>query len=181
MTNYLGNRISHRLAELALVEEISIRVGRRGRAQKFLKLTAKADAQIGRQNLGPGKGGFEHVYHQQRLAEHFIAQGFQVKIEAFNNGKAVDLELVKEAQTIAVEIAMSAQGEVDNFEKDFAAGWTQIWSVGRTSEIIAQVQQAWEAKKSAYPPGLVEFFLIYDPIFNSNDKSGKQQRKGGGR
>lgn len=76
LTNYMGNRICRKLAGMGFVKELDIPCGRKGRAKKFLVLTDKGKDLVGPQHLGPGKGGFEHVYHQQRLQAHFAAQGY---------------------------------------------------------------------------------------------------------
>ncbi len=168
LTNYMGNRICQSLLEKGLVREIEIRLGTRGRSPKYLEVTQKAEKAIGRQNLGKGKGGFEHVYHQHRLQKHFSSQGFEAEIEAYRHGKAVDLALTKNDLSIAIELAMTPGGEVSNFEKDFEAGWSCIWSVCKDRKIMEQVQKEWGEKIAAYPTDLVEFYLISDSRFNSS-------------
>lgn len=167
LTNYMANRIVRKLHALGLVEEREIHSGGKGRANKFLELTDKAIDLVGPQNLGSGKGGFEHVYHQQRLREYFAAQGYTAVIEQFENGKAVDVGLVRDDRRAAIEVAMSPQGEVDNFEKDLRAGWHEVWSFARTQNIQDHIKREWEEKRAAYPEDSVKFFLLTDPLNNS--------------
>lgn len=66
-TNNLGQKLYNGLIEKGLVEELEIKTNYRGRPQKFYKLTDKGIAIVGKQNLGSGKGGFEHRLHQRWL------------------------------------------------------------------------------------------------------------------
>jgi hypothetical protein len=171
LTNYMGNRIVRKLVGMGLVEELDIPCGRKGRAKKFLVLTDKGKNLVGSQHLGPGKGGFEHVYHQQRLQAHFAAQGYTATIEQFQNGKAVDLGLVRDGHRVAIEVAMSPQGEADNFEKDLRAGWPEVWSLARTENVREQAQREWEERKAAFPEGSVKFLLLTDSLNDSRGDS----------
>jgi DNA-binding MarR family transcriptional regulator len=172
LTTYMGKKTCNRLGEMELIREVEIKLGQRGRTRKYHALTAKAQEQIGSQNLGPGKGGFEHVFHQQRLKQYFSEQGYQVKIEEYRNGKAVDLGLAKDNHRIAVEIAMNPLNELSNIEKDFKAGWDEIWILCRDAKVRDHVQEEWAASKNALPGCSVTLFLISDSRFNSNGKNG---------
>ena len=170
-TNYRANRICKTLLEKSLVNEIVIKLGHRGRSKKYLELTDIAQEVIGRQNLGHGKGGFEHVYHQQHLQRVFQQQGYEKAIiEEFVNGKAVDIGIHKNDISIAVELAMTPGGEVSNFEKDYKAGWRKVWSVCKDQMIFNQVQDEWTEKKNSYLHEFVEFYLISNPRFNSSNE-----------
>lgn len=160
ITHYMGNRISQKLLELNLVTAVDIRTTERGRASKYLELTAKAVEQVGKQNLGPGKGGFEHVFHQQRFQALFTDEGYKAVIEEFHNGKSVDLGLTKDSERIAVELAMSPAGEVSNFLKDHEAGWPLVWSVSRDNQIKSQIEKEWGAVMVQYPSVRVEFHVV---------------------
>jgi len=172
LTNYMGNRSCRQLRDLGLVQEIQIGLGRRGRAGKYYQLTPKAEERLGKQNLGSGKGGFVHVFHQQRLRSLFSARGYEAKIEEYRGGKAVDLGLSRNGRKIALEIAMSPGGEMDNIIKDHRAGWDEIWVVCRDSNTLEQVQSQWLPQKGAFPDCHVSFYLISDPLFDSNASDG---------
>ena len=129
MTTYMGRKLYSELIAKDFIKEHEVKVNYQGRPQKFYELTNKGIEFIGKQNLGPGKGGFVHRFHQHRLKMVFESQGYKVKIEEFKNGKNADLGLTKGGKTIAIEIAMSAQGEVSNIEKDLAAGWNEVWTL----------------------------------------------------
>jgi Helicase HerA, central domain len=172
LTTYMGKRICARFIDLELIREVEIKLGQRGRTRKYHALTPKTQEQIGSQNLGPGKGGFEHVFHQQRLQRHFAAQGYQTKIEEYRDGKAVDLGLTKDGYRIAVEIAMNPLNELSNIQKNYQAGWREIWILCRDAKVRDHVQREWAASRDALPGCSVTLFLISDSRFNSNGKNG---------
>jgi hypothetical protein len=174
LTGYSANKIWRCLKEQELIQEIEIKIGQRGRARKYFAITKKAQEQMGPQNMGPGKGGFEHVFHQQRLQRHFAAQGYQTKIEEYRNGKAVDLGLTKDGHRIAVEIAMNPLNELSNITKDFQAGWREIWILCRDAKVKNQVEAEWEVRKGDFPECHVAIYLISEPRFDSdNSKASK--------
>ena len=93
--------------------------------------------------------------------------GYTAKIEEFRKGKAVDVGLTRGAESLALEIATSAAGELSNIIKDHRAGWSRILSIALDAKIRDQIQKEWEAEKPNCPDCQVEFHLITDPIFNS--------------
>ncbi|MDD5599642.1 MAG: hypothetical protein PHV82_16980, partial [Victivallaceae bacterium] len=146
MTTYMGQRVYSELLQKGLVKEHEIKMNYRGRPQKFYELADKGIELVGQQNLGLGKGGFVHRFHQHRLKTVFENQGYKVKIEEYRNGKNADLGLTdKSGKTIAVEIAMSPQGEISNIEKDIAVGWNEVWTLCDSEEIFKAVKE--ELKK----------------------------------
>jgi hypothetical protein len=167
LTAHLGNRFSRALEEAGLVVPVAVAIGRRGRAAIYLELADKAVAVIGHQHLGPGKGGFEHVFHQQRIGRHFEAQGWKAKIEDFREGKSADVGLEKDGKRIAIEVAMSEPGELSNIEKDLAAGWPEVWEVCRDRRISEAVELEWADRRAAWPGATVRFCLLSDPRFDS--------------
>lgn len=162
LTTYLMNRILRRLLVQGLVEAQMIHEGRRGKPSKYFALTEKGRRFSGPQNLGPGKGGFEHVFHQQRLQKAFAALGYEVSIEAFQNGKSADLGLRRDGRSIAVEIEMSEGGAVSNIQKDLAAGWNEVWVAAKDSKILERIRSQWSLESSGGGGGCVEFFLVTD-------------------
>ena len=164
-TTYLGQKLYNGLIDKGLVEELEIKTNYRGRPQKFYKLTNKGITIVGKQNLGSGKGGFEHRLHQRRLANVFEAQGYTTIAEEYRNGKNIDLGLSKDGQSIAVEIIISPQNAVENIEKDIAAGWKTIWLLCNTSTILDGVKREWNSISSKYPGIELEFCLLSEQRF----------------
>ena len=64
-----------------------------------------------------GKGGLEHRFWQEKIAEHYREKGYEVKIEHEIDGKSIDVYAENEKK-IGAEVAMSAKGEVENIKKD---------------------------------------------------------------
>jgi len=177
LTNYMGNKVKRILIEKEYLEEIKILLVR-GNVEKYMKFTALAEEKIGKQNLGSGKGGFEHVLWQNRFDKYFEEQGFQTKIEEYKNGKGVDVGLSRNGDSIALEVEMSSQGAVSNIIKDFEAGWSQIWVACQNRQIQKEIQAQWEDKKSLVPGAQVQFYLVSELLADSNGKpKGKNENK----
>jgi hypothetical protein len=141
MTTYMGQKLYNEMIEKDFIKEHEIKVNYQGRPQKFYELMDKGIALVGKQNLGSGKGGFVHRLHQHRLKKVFESQDYNVKIEECKNGKNADLGLTKSNKSIAVEIAMSPQGEISNIEKDLTAGWKEVWTLCNSEAIFKAIQK----------------------------------------
>ena len=160
ISTHMGQKLYSELIDKDFVKVHNIKVNSRGCPQKFYELTSKAIDLAGKQNLGPGKGGFVHRLHQHFLKKVFENQGYKVKIEEYKNGKNVDLGLTKGNKSIAVEIAMSPTGEISNIEKDLAAGWTEVWTLCNSESIHKAIEKEWNRHDSA-----VKIQLLSDKQF----------------
>ena len=141
ITTYMGQKLYSELITKEFIREHEVKVNSQGRPQKFYELLSKGFELTGQQNLGSGKGGFIHRLHQHRLKKVFENQEYKVKIEEYKNGKNADLGLTKDNKSIAVEIAMSSQGEISNIEKDLAAGWNEVWTLCNSESILKVIQK----------------------------------------
>jgi hypothetical protein len=101
------------------------------------------------------------VYHQQRLQTIFERWATK-QDRGIQKRKSVDLGVSKNAQQIAVEIAMSAAGEIDNILKDYAAGWSRILTLCIDSKVLNQVRNQWDEYPEKSPKCRIDFFLISD-------------------
>ena len=185
ITNYMGNKVCRQLLQKGFISEVKIKTSPRGRPETFYELTSLGVKTVGLQNFGSGKGGFEHVFSQQRLQEFFSRQGCEAVIEEFRNGKACDVGLTKNSRKTALEIACSHfEKELSNIEKDIAAGWKEVWIISSTFQIMESVKSDWEKVKSQYPDDVkVEFHLLSDPRFylaNDSESSMKIKSNQGG-
>ncbi|MBN1868005.1 hypothetical protein JW916_12025 [Candidatus Sumerlaeota bacterium] len=120
-----GTQSAGLLVSRGLVSEVTIRTGI-GRPGKFYEMSSEGVQKIGAQKLGPGKGGFQHKFCQNRIREHFESLGYRAQIEAYLDGKSVDVGVWKTMEKLAVEVAMTAVHERENVIKDFRAGWDRI-------------------------------------------------------
>lgn len=118
-----ATRAARELLIRGCADPVRLVTGGPGRPGKYFELTAEGEGKVGRQNLGPGKGGFEHRFYQQRIRDYYEGLGHRAKIEAYVNGKAADVGVWKTREKVAIEVAMSPTHERENIEKDLRAGW----------------------------------------------------------
>jgi Helicase HerA, central domain len=165
-TTYMAGKLYSELIEKGYLIEYEIKVNLRGRPQKFYELTKQGINLIGKQNLGAGKGGFLHRFHQHRLKDVFERQGYKAVIEECKKGKCADLGLTdKSGKAIAVEIAMSVQGEISNIEKDLAACWKEVWTLCNSETILNNIKAEWASSRQEHSRSIVEIFSIYENKF----------------
>jgi uncharacterized protein DUF87 len=165
-TTYMAGKLYAELIDKGYLIEHEIKVKQRGRPQKFYELTPQAIDMIGKQNLGAGKGGFLHRFHQHRLKAVFEKHGYKVIIEECKNGKCADLGLIdKSGKTIAVEIAMSPQGEISNIDKDLVAGWQEVWTLCKTDRILKDILDKHSQVVTQYASGSVKIIALSKKTF----------------
>lgn len=77
-----------------------------------------------------GKGGKEHRRYQSVIREHFANLGKIALVEAYINGKNIDVFVqdIETKKSIAVEIQLNKNPKLafENIEKDFKAGCDEI-------------------------------------------------------
>jgi len=140
-----AKRIQDELVSKGLARTVEVKTTKKGRATRFFELTDKGEALVGKQDLGGGKGGFEHVYHQHRLKQRLEEQGHKVEIEYNLQGKNADLGIITDEGTIAIEVAMSAKGEFENIIKDLKVGFKRVIVLCKDDSVKNSVEK--EAKE----------------------------------
>jgi hypothetical protein len=161
-----GGKIGNMLTKQGFVTKVTIPAGRTGRPGLFFELTEKGVQRVGRQKLGAGKGGFIHRFYQDRIKKHFENLGYIARIEAYQNGKSVDVGVWKITETVAVEVAMTAAHELENIEKDFQAGWDRVVVACFNNSVRQKVEK--EVRQSpAYNPLIDRIEFI--PVRNLTD------------
>ena len=87
------------------------------------------------------KGGLEHEYWKNRVADSFRSNGYRIMEEfAIGKGQAVDLVASNRDKRIAIEIETGKSDAVHNIRKALAAGFQTVYSVAldeKTKEKIA--------------------------------------------
>jgi len=77
-----------------------------------------------------GKGGKEHRKYQSLIKEHFANLGKIALVEAYINGKNIDVFVqdIETKKSIAVEIQLNKNPKLafENIKKDFKAGCDEI-------------------------------------------------------
>ena len=91
-----------------------------------------------------GKGGWEHVYHQNSVASWARLSGYRASIEHSVDGKAADVSLEKDGRRIAAEIfCKGLLKELANLRDLFS--YDEVWfcvkdvdEIGRLKELISR-------------------------------------------
>ncbi|OVE80184.1 hypothetical protein BVY01_00730 [bacterium I07] len=138
-----GNRIKKLVlqSKLALEESIQLERGR-GKLFNTLCVTDRGMAFLGRQNERPGKGGPLHRDFQQRVHGQLKAWRLPSTIEAYRNGKAVDVGFEINGKSWAAEVTTTCgKNEVDNLTKDLEAGFDQVVFIAKDLKVQAGVQR----------------------------------------
>ena len=124
-----ASRIKIKLAKLGFVEEIPLNLGKKGGQPKLLKLTDKGCEYLKLDSpyKNMGKGGFEHIFWQNAIAQNYRNQGYKVTIEDSVGRDAADLGMEKDGIRIAIEVTLHSENVARNVERDLGAGYAQIW------------------------------------------------------
>jgi len=116
-----------------------------------------------------GSGGFLHRKLQAFLRDKFASLGHKAGIEVLRNGKHVDVAFLEGENWIALECGLSsAQGEVSNIVKDFAAGFSTVRALLRETGMIRRVEGLLEEQQYK-PPGVLKLELISDYLVPENN------------
>jgi len=126
---YQGNRAKDSLIEKGLIEvkDFPTQTGR----LKLLIPTEKGKAEIASLGVNPNvshrKGGFEHEYWKDKLADYFREKGYRVTEEkSIGGGKAVDLVAENDKEKIAIEIETGKSDAFYNLTKDLGKGFDKV-------------------------------------------------------
>jgi hypothetical protein len=146
---YQGNKIKTGLDEKGLIEirGLAVRTGR----IKMFELTEKAKEALSRIGINTNrtrrKGGLEHEYWKNRIADFFRRNGYRVVEEyPIGEGQAIDLVAMKEDGNIAIEIETGKSDAIHNIRKAIDAGFDTVYCATLTDKlrdkIAAQVMGA---------------------------------------
>lgn len=138
------------------ITEITISTEGKGRPGKYFEFTNKAEGMLGQQSLGKGKGGFKHKFWQHRIKHHFENLGHKVEIEAYVDGKSVDVGVWKVNRRIAYEVEMSAAHTYENIVKDLAAGWDEVIMAYADEAIGRKARQELSMRRDTLKEGWYE-------------------------
>jgi hypothetical protein len=124
-----ASRIKIKLAKLGYVEEIALKLGKRGGQPKLLKLMDAGCEYLKVENpyKNMGKGGFEHIFWQNVIAQNYRSQGYKATIEDSVGRKAADLAIEKEGVRIAIEVTLHIENVIQNVKRDLSIGYKQVW------------------------------------------------------
>jgi hypothetical protein len=138
-----GEKAQNELLKNNLVKVVKITTSKKGGMRsKFFEITPEGEALVGKQNLGPGKGSFEHIYYQNLIKLDYEARGLEAEIEMNLGGKNADVGVRTEAGIEAVEVAISPEHETENIEKDLEAGFIKVKVVCKDKKVRSSIEKA---------------------------------------
>ena len=127
-SKWKGAQLRQALVAKGYLVEVETRLGKGGRAAKFL---LPSFVTMERRGLVPpdGRGGPIHRHVQRLVAAEGTAKGYTTEVEhALPSGDAVDVHLAKDGATTAVEIWVGSRlsRELEHVANCLAAGYDQI-------------------------------------------------------
>ncbi|MFA5033799.1 MAG: helix-turn-helix domain-containing protein [bacterium] len=142
-----GSRTIDSLIKKGFVTPWDIRTTIKGRATRFLEISAKGYIVL---NASPHiytrGANYPHTCFQNLIARHFkkLPNVIKVEIEGSlgNNSKCVDVLIrMQDGKYIAIEVAMSSVNEHSNTIKDLEAGCMAVIIVCENAKVLASVEQ----------------------------------------
>ncbi|MDA2912530.1 DUF87 domain-containing protein [Acidobacteriia bacterium AH_259_A11_L15] len=154
LSSYFGNKVCTVLLLKGLIEPVDISSGK-GRV-RLLWLTEKGKEAL--KNLGfevptRGRGGPEHEYWKEKVAQHLERRGYKVEMEKpVGGGKTIDLLAGKEGREVAIEIETGRSDAKENVQKCVRAGYeTIVVLVTRRNLVHAIARQTDPPECPSYP------------------------------
>lgn len=141
-----GNAYRQELTAEGLLRLHRINTGRRGGqiqltevTNEGYKLLERYEVKVGRP---AGRGGFEHRFWQQKVHEWAIRRGYPATIELEVMGKAVDVGVIWEEESTAVEVVVEGiDKELKNIGKDAESGWSKTVLCAVKQETLARLRE----------------------------------------
>lgn len=139
-----GNGIRHALEAKGL---IAVRDVNTGKGQlKLPELTQKGATELQQAGYDTQSngcvGGAEHHYWVHRVAEHFRRRGYQVELEKrLPSGGRVDIEAVKGAEKLAIEVETGKSDVRGNVAKLANLGYSRILLVPTNAEARVKCEE----------------------------------------
>lgn len=97
---------------------------------------------LGQQSPSFRRGGLEHQYWQNKLAEHYEGMGYHVEKEKSPNGHTVDIVADKGKQRIAIEIETGKSNYMENIENCLSKKqYTAILVACTTKQVAERIRE----------------------------------------
>lgn len=162
-----AGRIKGKLVKLGYVEEVPIRLGKRGGQPKLLKLTDNGCSCLGLKDpyRKMGKGGFAHIFWQNRIGSNFRHHGYKVTIEDSVGRNMADVAIEKDGKRTAIEVTLHNENAVRNMVRDLGSGYDQVWIACPDTGTLDKTKKklAKELEDEALG-GRIRFFLLTDLV-----------------
>jgi hypothetical protein len=140
-----GNAAKNELLALEVVTEVEIDTGTPGRNPKLLELTDQGEAVLAERGynvVDTGRRGIEHRYWQRQVADHYESDGFDVQIEQAVDAGRVDVYAERPEESVAVEVAMSPEHELENIQKCLDAAVDRVEVLTADDSVRDQIRSA---------------------------------------
>jgi hypothetical protein len=141
-----GDAAKQELLAAGLIREVNVKKGQRGRKAKLLEMTTEGAIELegrGFETRVHGKGGLEHRYWQERIADYYRTWGCIATIEQAFGQDSVDVFVKRpDGKVIAIEIAMNSRNEVSNARKCIELGVYRLVIACRDEEVLETTQKA---------------------------------------
>lgn len=109
-----------------------------------------------------GKGGREHRYIQGSLADYFMKKNKTVFKEGFI-GKNVDLLVIDDEKTIAIEIELSSRRHsITQIKRDYESGIDSVWVVCKSPIVLKNIKSKVQQILNEELFLKTQFFLVKD-------------------
>ncbi len=147
------------------IEEIPVKLGKRGKPSKLTMLCEKAYSHLGIQPP-KSKGSLEHRFYQQ-MAAHFAKQsGLSAKIE----DSGCDVSISKGNEFVALEITLNDSNIQHNIERNMKNGFSQIWFAVKNEAMLKNVNE--KLVEIALLDDRIKVFLLSEIIINIKEFCG---------
>ena len=96
------------------------------------------------------KGGVEHQYWMNKVAQDYRNKGYHVEIEkSIGNGKTIDLVASRGKEVIVIEIETGKSDAIENIRKCLDAGYKSVISIATNWETYTKIRN-----KNKYSTGI---------------------------
>lgn len=177
-----GDRIADVLIRKALCRKHKINLGYRGGMTTFLELTREGYEAIQtplKEHLSKG-GGFEHDFWISRISEHLksLRSDWGISTEKQMKGKFIDITIEFQNKLIGLEVALTAEHEKINIEKDLICGCHRIIIGCKNDKVLKEVKRVAQALNDE-EKNRVTLCLLYELLkcnsLNEMLKSGSEK------
>jgi hypothetical protein len=158
LSAWRGNRVRSELLERALLREVPVNPGGRGKRLKLLELTSDGRELLASYGIAPasghGRGGVAHQWWVRTIADWLSERGLPPSIEDESRGARVDIRLDATSGDVAIEIEMTDGHALENIRKDLAAGFEHVVCLLDTPRAGERVRQGLGEESDQVPPGV---------------------------
>ena len=127
----------------------------RGSRKILLRLTKVGKEALGLDGKNPERASLAHEYWKRFYAQRFREQGYKVILEAPRKSGNVDVLVLKDGKTIAIEIETGKSDFVRNVKQDLLSGFDEVLVVAVDKKALGKVEREL-AKEDLMIDGRVE-------------------------